>query len=335
MTPLPPIVGEDPAFLDVIEKASQLARLDRPCLVLGERGTGKELVAARLHYLSRRWEGPLVKVNCAALSETLLDTELFGHEAGAFTGAQRRHVGRFERASGGTLILDEIASASMTVQEKILRVIEYGELERVGGSASISVDTRVIGAANVDLAARAQAGLFRADLLDRLAFDVLTLPPLRARPLDLLPLAESFARDMAHELDREEAPRFSPVALAQLAAHSWPGNVRELRNAVERAVARLPTDGAVIEEVPIDPFASPWRLGATLGEGPDDSSSDQLGSAFAFHDFDRAVADYERSLLRNALRGARQNQRKAAESLGLGYHRFRRLLVKHALLPDK
>ncbi|MCF8482248.1 MAG: phage shock protein operon transcriptional activator [Rhodospirillum sp.] len=335
MTTLPPIIGEDPAFLDVIEQASQLARLDRPCLVLGERGTGKELVAARLHYLSRRWEGPLVKVNCAALSETLLDTELFGHEAGAFTGAHRRHVGRFERASGGTLILDEIASASMAVQEKILRVIEYGELERVGGAAPITVDTRVIGAANVDLAARARAGDFRADLLDRLAFDVLTLPPLRARPLDLVPLAESFARDMAHELDREEAPRFSPAALARMASYDWPGNVRELRNAVERAVARLPRDEGVIEDVPIDPFASPWRLGATLGKAPADSTPVDSVAVPPVADFDGAVAGYERALLRMALEGARHNQRKAADSLGLGYHRFRRLLAKHALSPDR
>jgi psp operon transcriptional activator len=330
MSTLPPIIGEDPAFLDVIEKASLLAPLDRPCLVLGERGTGKELVSARLHYLSRRWEGPLVKVNCAALSDSLLDTELFGHEAGAFTGAQRRHVGRFERANGGTLILDEIASASMAVQEKILRVIEYGEVERVGGSATLSVDTRVIGAANVDLMARARAGEFRADLLDRLAFDVLTLPPLRARPLDLMPLAEGFARDMAHELDRLDVPRFSPAAEAQMRAHDWPGNVRELRNAVERAVARLPRDATVIETVPVDPFASPWRLGATL-----DAPSDPVTEASPSIDFDDAVAAHERGLLRDALERNRHNQRRAADSLGLGYHRFRRLLTKHGLLPDR
>ena len=135
----PPILGEDPSFLEVEEQISRLAAIDRPCLVIGERGTGKELLATRLHYLSPRWDGPFVKINCAALAESLLDTELFGHEAGAFTGAQRQHIGRFERADGGTLLLDEISSASTAVQEKVLRVIEYGEMERVGGRRTIQL----------------------------------------------------------------------------------------------------------------------------------------------------------------------------------------------------
>ena len=160
----PPILGEDPSFLEVEEQISRLAAIDRPCLVIGERGTGKELLATRLHYLSPRWDGPFVKINCAALAESLLDTELFGHEAGAFTGAQRQHIGRFERADGGTLLLDEISSASTAVQEKVLRVIEYGEMERVGGRRTIQLDVRVIGAANVDLPSLARSGTFRADL---------------------------------------------------------------------------------------------------------------------------------------------------------------------------
>ena len=185
-----------------MEQVSRVAPLDRPVLVIGERGTGKELIAARLHYLSPRWDRPLLKLNAAALPETLLDSELFGHEAGAFTGAVRPRRGRFELADGGSLFLDEIASTSLAVQERLLRVVEYGAFDRVGGSATVQVDVRVIGATNVDLPSAAVAGRFRQDLLDRLAFDVLTVPPLRARGDDILLLAEHFGRAMALELGR-------------------------------------------------------------------------------------------------------------------------------------
>ena len=164
---------------------SQAATVDRPVLVVGERGTGKELVASRLAFLSPRWDRPFLKLNCAALSEQLLDSELFGHEAGAYTGAQRRRQSRFEMADGGTLFLDEIATASLSVQEKLLRVAEYGTFERVGGNETIRVDVRLIGATNADLPALARAGRFRADLLDRLSFDVINIPPLRARAPDI------------------------------------------------------------------------------------------------------------------------------------------------------
>ena len=162
------IVGESPPFLEMMEHVSRAAGLDKPVLVIGERGTGKELIASRLHYLSRRWDQPLVKVNCAALTESLLESELFGHEAGAFTGATRRHVGRFERAEGGTLLLDELATVPVRMQEKILRVVEYGEFERVCGSETLRADVRVVGATNQDLPRLAREGSFRADLLDRL-----------------------------------------------------------------------------------------------------------------------------------------------------------------------
>src|SRR5690349_14120398 len=178
---LPPLLGESPAFLEMLAQVSRIAALDRPVLVVGERGTGKELVAARLTFLSPRWDKPFIKLNCAALAESLLDSELFGHEAGAFTGAARRRPGRFELADGGTLFLDEIANASLAVQEKLLRVIEYGSFERLGGSDTVSVDVRVIAATNADLPGRVGAGSFRADLLDRLAFDVVMIPPLRER----------------------------------------------------------------------------------------------------------------------------------------------------------
>ena len=269
MADLPPILGEDPVFLEVEEQVSRLAAIDRPCLVIGERGTGKELLATRLHYLSPRWDGPLVKVNCAALTESLLETELFGHEAGAFTGAQRQHTGRFERADGGTLVLDEIASASAAVQEKVLRVIEYGEMERVGGRRTIRLDVRVIGAANVDLPSLARGGAFRPDLLDRLAFEVVTLPPLRARPTDVMTLANAFALEITRALGRDVFPGFSPRAEKLLLGHSWPGNVRELKNVVERAVYRSASSETPVDTVVIDPFDSPWRLPADPdGAGP-------------------------------------------------------------------
>ena len=224
-TELPPLVGEAPAFRAMLAQVSQLAPLDRPVLVVGERGTGKELIAARLTYLSPRWDKPFLTVNCAALAESLLDSELFGHEAGAFTGAVRRRASRFELADGGTLFLDEIAAASHAVQEKVLRVIEYGTFERVGGNEPLAVDVRLIAAANADLPALAEAGRFRSDLLDRLAFDVVTMPPLRARAEDIPLLAEHFARAMTRNLGRGAFAGFTQAAMARLEAHSWPGTI--------------------------------------------------------------------------------------------------------------
>jgi len=194
------LLGESPAFLEVLDHVSQIAPLSKPVLIVGERGTGKELIAARLHYLSARWDQEYLKMNCAAISETLLETELFGHEAGAFTGATKMHRGRFERADKGSLFLDELATTSALVQEKLLRIIEYGEFERVGGSKTLTTDVRLIAATNEDLPSLAAAGKFREDLLDRLAFDVITLPPLRHRREDILLLAEHFAMNMASEM---------------------------------------------------------------------------------------------------------------------------------------
>ena len=174
-------LGTSEAFLAFQENVARAARADRPVLILGERGTGKELAVQRLHYLSPRWEGPFVTVLCPALSQTLLESELFGHEAGSFTGARGRHAGYFERADRGTLFLDEVADMPLPVQDRLLRVLEYGEFERVGGSAPVRVDVRVVAAANRDLPRLVEEGRFRADLLDRLAFEVLHVPPLRER----------------------------------------------------------------------------------------------------------------------------------------------------------
>jgi psp operon transcriptional activator len=325
----PPLLGSDPAFLEALERISGLAPLDRPALVIGERGTGKELIAERLHYLSGRWSGPSVKVNCAALSETLLETELFGHEPGAFTGARLRHRGRFERADKGTLFLDEIATASARVQEQILRVIEYGEFERVGGEQVMRVDVRIVAAANVDLQAMAAKGAFRADLLDRLAFDVITLPPLRARPTDIIELAGAFGLAMAKTLEHPVFPGFSATAERRLLEHGWPGNVRELRNVVERAVYRAGPGEAPIDAIQIDPFDSPWRPGAAQAGIP--QASGAAPSPALPSDFAAAVAAYESDLLRRGLAKGGGNQAAAAQLLGLGYHQLRRLLRKYRI----
>ncbi len=328
---LPPLIGQSRSFLEAMEQVSRLAALDRPVLVIGERGTGKELVAARLHYLSARWNRPLVKVNCAALPESLLETELFGHEAGAFTGAVRRRAGRFERADGGTLFLDEIADAGLPVQEKLLRVVEYGVFERVGSSATERCDVRIVAATNVDLPSEAAAGRFRHDLLDRLAFDVVTVPPLRARRDDIPLIAGHFARAMAAELAWRTAPSFSENAMASLVAYAWPGNVRELRNVVERAVYQWDKPNAPIDRIVFDPFASPYRPRKAVRQANIQPREGAPEARFQPLDLDAAVARFEADLLTQALAAARYNQRAAARSLGLAYHQFRNRLKKHGI----
>jgi psp operon transcriptional activator len=328
---LPPLLGQAQPFLELMEAVSKVAPLDRPVLVIGERGTGKELIAARLHFLSARWDRPLVKLNAAALPETLLESELFGHEAGAFTGAVRRRAGRFELASSGTLFLDEIASTTLAVQERLLRVVEYGAFERLGGSATVQVDVRLIGATNVDLPSEAAAGRFREDLLDRLAFDVLTVPPLRARRDDVALLADHFGRAMAHDLGRADFAGFASNALGAMLAHPWPGNVRELKNVVERAVYRAQRPDRPITEVAFDPFDSPFRPRSRRDAEP--ARIERVLPDPAPRDFRAAVGAYERTLLEQALSRHRHHQRRAAADLGLSYDQLRHQLRKHGLLP--
>ena len=337
---LPPLIGESPAFLELLDHVSRLAPLDRPLVVVGERGTGKELIAARLHYLSRRWDQNFVKLNCAALPETLLESELFGHEAGAFTGAARRRVGRFEAADGGTLFLDEIANAGAAVQEKILHTVEYGSFERVGSNDTHGVDVRVIAATNVDLREEAASGRFRADLLDRLAFDVLTVPPLRARREDVPMLARHFGLAMARALRWPSFPGFAPAAMDALGDYHWPGNVRELRNVVERAVARWTTPDRPVAEVKYDPFESIYSPRRQVT--PSDNSAPSVGAAKPRDDDDtgsqpldyrEVVAKFETGVLARALAANRYNQRATARHLGLSYHQLRNTLRKHALTP--
>ena len=249
-------LGQSESFLRFQEQLSRVAPIDRPVLILGERGSGKELAAARIHFLSKRWQKPLITLNCSALTKSLIGSELFGYEKGAFTGAGARRPGRFEQASEGTLFLDEIGTIPMEVQEKILRAVEYGVFERVGSSTPVHVDVRIVAATNADLEEMAGAGTFKQDLLDRLSFEVIYVPPLRHRKEDILLLAHHFAGRMAFELGWNQVPGISSRSAKILQSYPWPGNIRELKNVIERAVYR--TDEP--DEIRIDPESfQPFR----------------------------------------------------------------------------
>jgi len=321
------LLGEANSFIEVLEQVSRLAPIDKPVLIIGERGTGKELIANRLHYLSSRWQGPFISLNCAALNENLLDSELFGHEAGAFTGAQKRHPGRFERADGGTLFLDELATAPMLVQEKLLRVIEYGELERVGGSQPLQVNVRLVCATNADLPQMVQEGTFRADLLDRLAFDVVLLPPLRQRQSDIMLMADHFAIQMCRELHMPLFPGFTEHARDVLMNYGWPGNIRELKNVVERSVYRHGSRDTPLDTIILDPFRRD-----TLEKAPAPTQENGVAALPELPlDLRQFQLDQEKNLLEQSLQQAEFNQKRAADRLGLTYHQLRALLKKHQI----
>jgi psp operon transcriptional activator len=335
------LVGQSSSFLDAVERASRAAPLDRPVLVIGERGTGKELIAERLHHLSARWDGPLVVMNCAALPETLIEAELFGHEAGSFTGATKSRQGRFEEADGGTLFLDELATLSQAAQDRLLRAVEYGEVTRIGASRPLRVDVRIVAATNADLPKLANESRFRADLLDRLSFEVITLPPLRNRSSDIPILADHFGRKMALELEWPSWPGFSANGLNRLLSYNWPGNVRELRNVIERAVYRSEDHERPIDAIQFDPFESPWRPLAANENGPDEGEpGTQISPAVIdtswdpgeCADFRLAVAEYEKAILAAALEKCRWNQRAAATALQLSYDQLRHAMKRHQLM---
>ncbi|EKE76277.1 phage shock protein operon transcriptional activator [Gallaecimonas xiamenensis] len=335
------LLGQANSFLEVIEQVSRAAPLNKPVLIIGERGTGKELIAERLHFLSSRWDQNYLKLNCAALNENLLESELFGYEQGAFTGAAKRHSGRFERADGGTLFLDELANTSGLIQEKLLRVIEYGEYERVGGSQTLKADVRLICATNEDLPSLAERGAFRADLLDRLAFDVITLPPLRERRDDILLLAEHFAINMARQLDQPLFSGFTRKAQQLLLDYEWPGNIRELKNAVERSVYRHNNPDLPVHQVVLDPFESPWRPKGQVRTvdrqpapgAPAQAKGASLGGDLDFPlDFKTLTQEFEIQVLNEALKANQFNQKRSAEALGLTYHQLRGILRKYELL---
>ncbi|WP_257547612.1 phage shock protein operon transcriptional activator [Sphingopyxis sp. DBS4] len=333
-------IGQSAAFQDAVERASQAATLDRPVLVIGERGTGKELIAERLHRLSARWDKPYVILNCAAMPETLIEAELFGHEAGAFTGATRSRAGRFEEADGGTLFLDELATMSSGAQERLLRAVEYGEITRVGASRPTRVDVRIVAATNEHLPALVEQNRFRADLLDRLSFEVITLPPLRAREGDIEVLATYFGQRMAAVLGWDEWPGFGPRALAAMEGHDWPGNVRELRNVIERAIYRWADPERPVDALTFDPFASPWQPVARKAEARTDAPAlSAVADAAAapatpsgpVSDLRAAVDGYEKQILADTMARCRYNQKVAAEALGLSYDQIRHALKKHGL----
>jgi psp operon transcriptional activator len=327
------LVGQASVFLDAIERASRAAALRRPVLVVGERGTGKELVAERLHRLSARWQEPLVIMNCAALPETLIEAELFGHEAGAFTGATRARAGRFEEADRGTLFLDELATLSMGAQERLLRAVEYGEVTRIGSSRPLRVDVRIVAATNEDLPRLAETNRFRADLLDRLSFEVITLPPLRHREGDVAVLAEHYGRRMASELGWEGWPGFTSEAMDGLSAYPWPGNIRELRNVVERAVYRWDDWDRPIADIVFDPFDSPWQPAAVERQKPPSTAPlPPVTDHSAITDLRIAVDAHEKAILEHHLAHHRFNQRRTAQALGLSYDQLRHCLRKHGLL---
>ncbi len=311
-------IGESEAYLDMLSQIALCATVERPVLFLGERGTGKEMAARRVHYMSSRWDKPLVTVNSASLPQSLIESELFGFEKGAFTGAYQARKGRFEEADGGTLFLDEIALLPLSVQEKLLRVVEYGTFERLGSSETRSVNVRIIGATNADLKRMSREGRFKEDLLDRLSFDVIFVPPLRARGGDILLLADYFALRMANECSRDYSPRFTERVKKELLSYSWPGNIRELKNTIERAVYK--SRGELIDNIVFDPFRNPYEVEK---EREDDFSS------YTLDEYRKAREDLDLSFVRRALTAGGGSQKRASGLLGMTYDQFRGIYRKY------
>ncbi|NRA67696.1 MAG: phage shock protein operon transcriptional activator [Pseudobacteriovorax sp.] len=343
-------IGHSEAFLDLMEHVAALAKTEFPVVIYGERGTGKELVAERLHYHSGRWQEPLVKVNCAAIKESLLEAELFGYEVGAFTGAQKRYEGKFARANGGTLFLDEIHTASLNLQEKLLRVVEYGEFEPLGGRETLQAHVRLVTATNQNLRQAVSEGRFRADLLDRLCFDVIAIPALRERPADIMPLAEHFAMKMSQLLAWEHFPGFAAAAESALEGYAWPGNVRELKTTVERslfhhqagseeAVSAIRFDPftQLASEQPQDQVVSSEKTNSPSEADKETSTDNESGAKEAgianeaglAASFSEQVRAYEIQLLEDAMAKNRYNQTACSQALGLSYHQLRNLLKKY------
>jgi DNA-binding NtrC family response regulator len=301
------IVGDSPQVRDVMDRIGRVAGIPRPVLLTGERGTGKELVARAIHQAGGRPTRPMVSVNCAAFSDSLLESELFGHEKGAFTGAEARVHGKFELASDGTLFLDEIGNMSLSFQQKILRAVEYGTFTRVGGSEEVQVGTRIIAATNVDLKHRMQTGDFLRDLYDRLSFEVIHVPALRDREGDVAILARCFLSRFMQEIPALQGKRLSRSAIDVLEAYSFPGNVRELKNIIERAAYRDTTNEITPTDIGMLPREQAPVTGATFRE---------------------QVEGFKEQLITDALAEAGGNQAKAARALGLSYHQYRYFLKK-------
>lgn len=311
------VIGESPVMQEVFEIVQQVAPTRATVLVLGESGTGKEMIAKAIHQLSPRARQPLVTVHCAALSATLLESELFGHEKGAFTGAHERRIGRFEQAQGGTLFLDEIGEIDATIQIKLLRFLGERTFERVGSNKTLNADVRLVAATNKNLENLVKAGTFREDLYFRLKVVELDLPPLRARTVDIPLLAQSFLREFASE-NGKNVNEFTPEALEALLAYGWPGNVRELRTAVEHAVVLCRGEKISLRDLPASvrakaPVAAPDSTGMVIAQN------------------DLTVQEAEKQLIIRALKDAGGNRTTAAKKLGISRRTLHRKLHTYHL----
>ncbi|MDT5294673.1 MAG: hypothetical protein QOJ76_1553, partial [Acidobacteriota bacterium] len=306
----PRIIGESDAIKRAVSETQRVAATDTTVLLLGESGTGKELFSRAVHHLSPRRDKPFIAINCAAIPETLIESELFGHERGSFTGATERRPGKFELATGGTIFLDEIGELPLAVQGKLLRAIEEKVIDRIGGRAPVAVDVRIVAATNRDLRTAAEAGEFRRDLYFRLAVFPIHIPALRERGDDVILLARHFAAQLGKELRKREAA-LSDEAVAALRAHSWPGNVRELENAIERA--------CILADAPA---LTPADLG--LAVGGRGAKEDEAGAGYDLSGTlseaaERAVRAVESRKIADALRAHEGNKTRAAEELGVSY----------------
>ncbi len=323
-----PMISRDPAMAGVIRLAEQVAASEASILITGESGVGKEVMARHLHKKSRRADKPFISVNCAAIPENLLESELFGHEKGAFTGALARRIGKFEEADGGTLLLDEISEMDVRLQAKLLRAIQEREIDRVGGSKPVRVDIRILATSNRDLATAVREGSFREDLLYRLNVVNLLIPPLRARPIDILALAEHFARKYAAANGVVERP-LSADARARLTASPWPGNVRELENAVHRAV--IVSTGPEIDADAVRPAdaaatAAPAPADAAAARAVQAAQTVAAASALV----GQTVAQVEQQLILDTLSHTFGNRTHAAVILGISIRTLRNKLNEYA-----
>ncbi|MDD3837166.1 MAG: sigma-54 dependent transcriptional regulator [Phenylobacterium sp.] len=321
-----PMVVRDPCMQQVIQLADQVAPSDASILITGESGVGKEVIARYVHAKSRRAQRPFISVNCAAIPENLLESELFGHEKGAFTGALARRIGKFEEANGGTLLLDEISEMDARLQAKLLRAIQEREIDRVGGSKPVKVDIRILATSNRDLAQAVKEGTFREDLLYRLNVVNLRIPPLRERPGDVVALAEHFAKKYAAANGLADKP-ISEEAKRRLAAHRWPGNVRELENAIHRAV--LLSTGPELEETairlpdgqPLAPADAATRTAQVAYQAAESATRSFVG---------QTVAAMEQQLILDTLTHCLGNRTHAATILGISIRTLRNKLKEYA-----
>lgn len=332
------ILGRSPAMQEVYKAVGRIAQQDAPVLILGESGTGKELIARAVFHYSRRKDRPFLAINCAALPETLLESELFGHERGAFTGADSRRIGKFEQVNGGTLFLDEIGDMSLITQAKALRLLQEQQFERLGGSVTVKTDVRIIAATNQNLQQRVEEGKFRLDLLYRLNGFTISLPPLRERASDIPLLAEHFLKQVAAETG-QPCRRISAEAEHMLAQHTWPGNVRELQSAVRSAVIRSP--GLTLQS---EDFPEACRRGALLATGNHEAATMPFNLAARTQEllsdgqndlYRRLLVEFDTELLKQVWDTTQGNQVRMAEILGLSRMTLRGKLRACGLLPDE